>query len=211
MNNPLIYNDLLGVIERYKKRIEVAGLTFDSMKSGSIEKQILRHQVHADSIKTFNPRILDIGCGLGSFYLFLEGKMEFTYKGIDIVPEYIDYCKSNFSNCTFELKNVFENGINETFDNIILSQVLNNRYQHSDNMEVLERMIEICFECTNVGLSIDLMSKYVDFEINDLYYYSPEKVFTIAKKFTKRVMLRHDYRPYEFCIQLYKENSTQYF
>ena len=127
------------------------------------------------------------------------------------MPEYIDYCKLNYPKCQFELRNILENGINGTFDNIILSQVLNNKYSHSDNMVVLERMIEVCFEHTTVALSIDFMSKYVDFENDDLYYYSPETVFTLAKKFTKRVVLRHDYRPYEFCIQLYKENVMPFF
>jgi 2-polyprenyl-3-methyl-5-hydroxy-6-metoxy-1,4-benzoquinol methylase len=210
MKNPLNDKDLLSVAERYKKRIEEFGVTFDSLKSGSVEKQMLRHSVHLDSFRTENPSVLDIGCGLGSFYVFLEDKLKFEYTGIDIIPEYIDYCKANYTNCSFELKNVFETGIGANYDNIVLSQVLNNRYKDSDNMAVLERMMEMCFEKANVGVSIDLMSDYVDFKIDDLYYYSPEKVFSLARKFTKRVMLRHDYRPFEFCVQLYKENVGLY-
>jgi len=32
-------------------------------------------------------------------------------------------------------------------------------------------------------------------------------MFCIAKKLTRRVALRHDYMPFEFCLFLYKDDS----
>ena len=70
----------------------------------------------------------------------------------------------------------------------------------------MKEMINICYQNSNIGVSIDMMSKYVDFESKELFYYSPEEIFSYCKGLTKRVCLRHDYGPYEFCIQLYHDD-----
>jgi 2-polyprenyl-3-methyl-5-hydroxy-6-metoxy-1,4-benzoquinol methylase len=201
-------SDLNYIKNRYEKRIEEHGVTFDSLKSGSTEKQQIRHQIHTSSFRTSSPSVLDIGCGLGDFYRYLvDNKISCHYTGFDIMKQYVEFCKENYPNCDFQERNVLENGIDKSYDNIVLSQVLNNRYQKSDNMEVMKQMLTECFEHANVAVSIDMMSEYVDFKSEELYYYSPEKIFSFAKTLTKRVAIRHDYRPYEFCIQLYKMES----
>lgn len=201
-------DDLNYVKERYQKRIQEHGVSFDSMKSGSEEKQLIRHKVHASSLLTSNPSVLDIGCGLGDFYRYLgNNEISCTYSGYDIIEEYVGFCKSNYAGCNFEVRNVLENDIDGMYDNIVLSQVLNNRYQKSDNMEVMQQMISACFEHANVAVSIDMMSDHVDFKSEELFYYSPEKIFSFAKTLTKRVILRHDYRPYEFCLQLFQMDA----
>lgn len=70
-------NDVLNVINRYKNRIEQFGVSFDSMKSGSVEKKIIRHSIHASSIKNNNPEILDIGFKMG-----ISTKVDVTADGV---------------------------------------------------------------------------------------------------------------------------------
>ncbi len=208
MKKTLDESDLNYVRGRYKKRIDEHGLTFDSLKSGSVEKQLIRHKIHVTSFVTPSPSVLDIGCGMGDFYRYLaDNNIPCQYSGYDIMKEYIEFCKKNYPGSYFEERNVLEQGIDKMYDNIVLSQVLNNRYSKSDNMEVMKQMLVECFAHANVAVSIDMMSEYVDFKSDELYYYSPEKIFSFAKTLTKRVAIRHDYRPYEFCIQLYKMDA----
>jgi hypothetical protein len=49
-----------------------------------------------------------------------------------------------------------------------------------------------------------MLSTYVDYQEQHLYYYHPEQIFSMAKAISSRVLLRHDFAPFEFCIQLYK-------
>ena len=84
-----------------------------------------------------------------------------------------------------------------------MSQVLNNRYSSSDNFQVMCQAIQLAYNHSNHSVSIDMMSSYVDFENPELYYYQPEEIFKFAKSLTKKVKLLHDYRPFEFCIQLF--------
>lgn len=203
--------DAMSVIKRYQQRIAEHGTTFASLNSGSEAKQNIRHEVHASALLGPNPSILEIGCGLGDFYKYLcQRKRDCSYHGYDIVPEYVERCRQLFPESTFEYRNVFRDGIEGIYDTIVMSQVLNNRYQRSDNVQVMKRAIELSFEHTRISVSVDMISSYVDFQNPDLFYYSPEEVFRIAKNIASRVILRHDYRGFEFCIQLFHDGVEGY-
>ena len=204
-------DDVNQVIQRYQRRIAEHGATFASLNSGSEEKQAIRQSVHASALRGERPSILEIGCGLGDFYKYLitQGR-DCSYDGYDIVPEYITECQRVYPQSKFEVRNIFLDGIEGSYDTVVMSQVLNNRYQKSDNMQVMQRALELAFEHTRVSVSVDMLSTYVDFRNTDLFYYAPEEIFRLAKAVTPRVVLRHDYRAFEFCIQLFHEGAEGY-
>ena len=63
------------------------------------------------------------------------------------------------------------------------------------------------FKISNKGIAMDFMSTYVDFKRKGSFHASPEKIFKIAKTISKRVVIRHDYLPFEFCVYIYKNNK----
>ena len=203
--------DISQVVRRYQQRIAEHGPTFASLNSGDEKKQTLRHGVLATALRGPNPSILEVGCGLGDFYKYLlQQQQECSYRGYDIVPEYIAECRRTYPQAEFELHNIFLEGIEGAYDTIVMSQVLNNRYQKSDNMQVMQRALALAFEHTRVSVAVDMLSTYVDYRNPDLYYYSPEEIFRVAKTISPRVVLRHDYRAFEFCVQLFHEDVEGY-
>jgi SAM-dependent methyltransferase len=205
-SSPLAHEDAEAVVRRYQARIIEHGTTFDSMASGSVEKQRIRHSIHATALRGERPQVLDVGCGLGQFYHYLrETGRDCAYTGYDIVPEYVAACRELYPQAQFEERNIFEDGIGVVYDTIVMSQVLNNRYQASDNMAVMRRALALAFEHTRTSVSVDMMSAYVDFQNPDLFYYAPEAIFSLARSITRRVIIRHDYRPFEFCVQLFHD------
>lgn len=207
MTNPVLNpDDLRYVVGRYQQRIAEHGATFASLNSGSEEKQAMRHSVHASALRGAKPSILEIGSGLAGFYRYLgQHKQDCSYHGYDVVPEYIAECRRMYPKASFEVRNIFVDGIDGMYDTIVMSQVLNNRYQRSDNMQVMKRALELAFEHTRVSVSVDMLSTYVDFRNPELFYYAPEELFRVAKAITARVVIRHDYRAFEFCIQLFHQ------
>jgi len=204
-------DDITQVVRRYQQRIAEHGTTFASLNSGSLEKQELRHEVHCCALRGRKPSILEVGCGLGDFYKhLLSHEIECTYHGYDIVPEYITECQRLYPSTEFRLRNIFTEGIDGCYDTIVMSQVLNNRYEKSDNLRVMRRALELAFKHSRISLSVDMLSRYVDFCNPDLFYYSPEEIFGIAKSLAPRVVIRHDYRAFEFCIQIYHEEAGGY-
>lgn len=203
--------DLGAVVDRYKTRIREHGLTTKSLNSGGPEKQRLRHQVHASAVLSDQADVLDVGCGLGEFYAYLKSVgWHGRYVGYDVVEPYIAECRQCFPEATFECRNILEAGISCSVDTIVMSQVFNNRYQHSDNVKVSQTAISLAFQSTKTSVSIDMMSSYVDYQNPALFYYEPEVMFKFAKSVTRRVRLRHDYRPFEFCLQLFHEDAPDY-
>jgi SAM-dependent methyltransferase len=199
------------VVERYQRRIAEHGPTFASLNSGNEEKQKLRHSVHASALLGATPSILEVGCGLGDFYKYLQAQnRDCAYHGYDIVPEYVAECRRIYPRAKFELRNIFADGIDGTYDTVVMSQVLNNRYQKSDNMQVMQRALEMSFQHSRVSVSVDMLSTYVDFHNPDLFYYPPEEIFRIAKAIAPRVLIRHDYRAFEFCLQLFHMEAEGY-
>jgi len=204
-------DDVSLVIQRYQRRIAEHGATFASLNSGNEEKQAIRQWVHASALRRERPSILEIGCGLGDFYKYLIGKnRDCRYHGYDIVPEYVAECQRVYPQAKFEVRNIFLDGIEGCYDTIVMSQVLNNRYQKSDNMEVMQRALELAFQHTLISVSVDMLSTYVDFRNPDLFYYSPEEIFRMAKAIAPRVLIRHDYRAFEFCVQLFHPEAEGY-
>ncbi len=204
-------DDLNSVVERYQRRIAEHGPTFASLNSGSEEKQNLRHSVHATALRGAKPSILEIGCGLGDFYKYLVGRrIECAYHGYDIVPEYIAECRRTHPQAKFEVRNIFLEGIEGAYDTVVMSQVLNNRYLKSDNMQVMQRALQLAFQHTRISVSVDMLSTYVDFRNPDLFYYSPEEIFRVAKTIATRVLIRHDYRAFEFSVQLFHKEAEGY-
>lgn len=203
--------DLLNVVKRYQQRIAEHGTTFASLNSGSEAKQNIRHEVHASALRGAKPSILEIGCGIGDFYKYLaRHQRACSYFGYDIVPEYINHCRGLYPEASFEQRNIFQAGIDGIYDTVVMSQVLNNRYQRSDNIQVMKCALELGFEHTRVSVSVDMISSYVDFQNPELFYYSPEDIFRLAKSISPRVLLRHDYRAFEFCIQLFHDGVEGY-
>ena len=203
--------DVSRVIQRYRERIAEHGATFASLNSGSEEKQAIRQWVHASALRGERPSILEVGCGLGDFYKYLKTqKRDCSYHGYDIVPEYVAECQRAFPQAKFDVRNIFLSGIEGNYDTVVMSQVLNNRYQKSDNMQVMRHALELTFQHTRVSVSVDMLSTYVDFRNPDLFYYSPEDIFRIAKTIAPRVLIRHDYRAFEFCVQLFHPEAEGY-
>jgi SAM-dependent methyltransferase len=204
-------DDVSLVIQRYQRRIAEHGATFASLNSGSEEKQAIRQWAHASALRGERPSILEVGCGIGDFYRYLVGqKQDCSYSGYDIVPEYVAECQRAYPQANFEVRNIFLDGIVGTYDTIVMSQVLNNRYQKSDNMQVMQSALELSFQHTRVSVSVDMLSTYVDFRNPDLYYYSPEEIFRMAKAIAPRLLIRHDYRAFEFCVQLFHPEAEGY-
>lgn len=67
---------------------------------------------------------------------------------------------------------------------------------------MLMKMFELC----NKGVAANFVSSYVDFRNENLYYAKPEEIFSFCKTLSRRMVLRHDYMPFEFCIYIYKDD-----
>lgn len=191
-------------IARYNERLLKYG--YNPKTLGWLKgRQGIRYSVLTSIGNINNSSILDVGCGFGDLYGFLlYKKLSCKYVGIDVNPKLIQVGISRYPKAKFIEGNI-ENGIiRKKFDWIIISGMFN--YKHAKKYEYIETILKKIFSSCKKGIAVDFMTDYVDFRNSNANYVSPEKIFKICKKISERVVLRHDYMPYEFSVFMYKDN-----
>jgi len=192
--------------ERYNQRFDNYGVDIKTLASGNIKRQKIRYNVITQVGITNNSTVLDIGCGFADYYDYLKQKgIHIKYTGYDINSNFIKICKERYPEASFETTDIQNITQTNKHDYVISSQVFNNKLVKGDNEEIIRNVIKKSYEICNKGVAIDMLTKYVDFMEDGLYYYSPEEIFKFCKTLTKRVLLRHDYPLYEFMVYLYKD------
>ena len=199
-------DEKLAAIERYNERLKKYG--YDPRTLGWLKgRQPVRFKVLSEIGDLNGCSILDVGCGFGDLYGFLIKRgLNIAYTGIDINSNLIEIARKKYPDACFEIKDILIDEINQKFDYILLSGVFN--FKLSDNKTFIQNMLKKMFELCNKGVAADFMSTYVDFKNADAYYASPEQIFSFCKALSRRVVLRHDYMPFEFCVHVYKDDKV---
>ena len=153
--------------------------------------------------KMQNSKILDVGCGFGDLSSFLKSQYQIKYLGVDINPKFIEIAKQRNPKTRFEVRDIEKKKIKEKFDWVFAVGTTNK----AGSYEYIENLLIQMLKVAKKGVAMDFMSSYVDFKASGSFHTSPEKIFKIAKNLSKRVVLRHDYLPFEFCVYIYKNNK----
>lgn len=195
------------VIERYNNRLKQFGVSIEALNSGTEDRRQLRFDILRDVGITAGDRVLDLGCGFGDFYLYCRNKdLRVDYLGVDINPALVAEARNRFPGVRFEVKDIQKEDVPEV-DYVVSTSSFNMVLDKQDNYKFVEDILRKSYAVARKGVAIDFMSDYVEFRGPDkeIFYYSPEKIFSIAKKISKRVCLRHDYRLFDFCIYIYSD------
>jgi ubiquinone/menaquinone biosynthesis C-methylase UbiE len=165
--------------------------------------QSIRFQVLSEIANLKNATVLDVGCGFGDLCRFLEKKkLNVKYYGVDINQDFIDVAKKRNPHGKFELRDIEKNPFNRKFDYVFGAGIFT-LASFKNAKPIIKEQFRICKK----GVAIDFVSTYVTYKDDFLFYTDPEKMFKFAKTLTKRVTLRHDYKPYEYCMYLHKNDK----
>ena len=152
--------------------------------------------------------ILDLGCGTGHLASYLKQKgLAFEYTGIDLVQEVLD--AGQLKHPKFKFITPTELDQNVIFDYVLISGTFNNLVE--DNRRFYQEKLTQYFNHTRIGLAVNMLSQYVDYFDDGLFYEYPETVFKFAKThLSQRVSLRNEYQlkpsilPFEFTTYIYR-------
>jgi ubiquinone/menaquinone biosynthesis C-methylase UbiE len=145
-------------------------------------------------------RVLDVGCGFGDFYTFLQerGQSPAEYYGVDISDEILAIAEDNNPEGTYENRNVlvdpFEDG---RFDVVVEFGLLNYSLEKVSNEAYLREFMRTCYGFGDAVI-VNCLSSYRegDWEYEEfVHYYDPEKAFGFAQELTRNIVLKHDFEP----------------
>ena len=182
--------------EKYTKKFGKEN-NYKSLGWGSENSQIIRFEI-LKQINGFieNDSVLDVGCGHGDFCKYFK-----KYKGIDIRESVIEIAKIKYSNFLFESKTIFDEENN--FDWIFGSGIFGfNRPDWNEN--VLENLNEM-IKKANKGVGVNFLSSLTNGSKDlEMKYTNPSEIVELISKLNKKFLLRHDYRPNDMTIYIFK-------
>lgn len=201
--------NLNDIIIRYNERYRQYGYSEKSL-GWTKNKQDIRFNVLTEMIKEDNFSILDIGCGFGDINRVLHCRFKnYQYTGIDIIEAFIEEGKKRYSSSDVEfvtgdfLKYKFV----KKYDYIVASGIFNHQLSDQSNYEYFESVTEKSIQLARKSISFDFLSDKVDYRLENTFHNSPETILSIAYLFSRRIILRNDYMPFEFSITINKQDS----
>ena len=171
-------------------------------------KQHHRFQVLCDIGVRNSCSIIDFGCGLADLYAYCRSRFDkIKYLGVEINPALVDECRRKYPEIDVRCMDILTDDLNEQVDFVLISGTFNYPFRFSDNYGFIEASLTELFKIARIGIAADFFSTSVDYRTEELFYSDPKLIFDIAQRLSKRVTLRHDYFPFEFCIYLYTDDS----
>lgn len=192
------------IITQYNERLKKYG--YNPQTLGWFEgRQPLRFTILSEIGDFNNCSVLDVGCGFGDLYGFLTKKFhDVQYTGIDINPRLIAIARTIYPGIHVMVKDFHEAVLDTQFDWVVSSGVFND--YASENIPFVQEMVKKMFVMCTKGVAVDFMSNYAGLKGKNTCYTVPEELFAFCKTLSKRIVLRHDYMPFEFCVYIYKND-----
>lgn len=194
--------------EHYQKLLAEHGDNHKAAQWADRASQELRFQ-YLTEIANLNDRLLlDFGCGTAHLATYLKDRgVVFDYIGVDIVPGLLDLAKRKHPEFRFGKMEDFKD---IDVDYAFVCGVFNHKIP--DNRGFYQQTIRELFNKVKKGVAFNMMSSYVDYYDDSLFYEKPENVFSFIKEeITDLITLRNDYRikrnapPFDFTVYLYKD------
>lgn len=206
-------NDKLSVISRYTDRYEKFGYSQKSL-GWDKGKQDIRFDVLTSEWDFKDAAVLDIGCGFGDFYRFANNKFGSLrkYTGLEIVPSLIDKGRELYgSNSEFEIipASITEWEPRVVYDYAVISGLFNFKLEggNKDNYEFVDFVLKQSMSAVSKGVASNFLSDKVDYEYENTFHSNPGRILEISYKFTRNLILKNDYFPFEFTVLLNKNDA----
>jgi SAM-dependent methyltransferase len=202
-------------IDRYNDRLKSFGYDPRSLGwgEGGRERQNLRFK-ELIAIQNFLSNsvasILDVGCGFADFFEYLSSNhLPIEYAGIDINPKLLEVAREihgrnlMVAQCDIlDEKQLEANCSIRASDIVVASGIFNFKLDGQDQLSYIEAMLRKMYDMSNYGVAVDFMTTYVDWHAEGAFHMDPAILFKMAKSISSKVIMRHDYLPYEYCIYL---------
>ena len=203
--------DIEALSNHYSGLVKRHGDAPESAQYADRETQERRMAVLCEIGVAKHSKVLDFGCGTGQLLSFLQRSLGFEgeYVGYDISPEAIELARSTHPAGRFEVRDILDQAAEEMFDYVLVSGVFNNLI--SDNRAFFEAISRRLMQQAEVGYAFNMLSRFVDYFDDGLYYEDPLHAFRFCKEqLSPLVTLRHDYAvrpgsiPFEFSIYVHR-------
>jgi SAM-dependent methyltransferase len=188
-------------IERYNSRLDQYG--HDARTLGWTKRQhLLRYEILLSywDFSLADSELLDFGYGFGDMYDHCRrsGRTGVRYHGVDLNARLIEAGRARYPEVDLRALDIAVDGLPQSYDVIVASGVYN--FRMADNWGFVRETFDIFRTKARRGFAANFITDRVDFREDSLYYADPCAVLDLAYSYSKRVVLRQDYMPFEFTV-----------
>ncbi len=194
----------------YDRCFERYGDCAQGMDWPDAEGARLRYGVMADLLSEPGAEVLDLGCGAGHFWEYLQatGRTDLRYRGIDLSDTMVRHCCAKFPGIPFERADVLTDPSRlGKVDYAVLNGVLTEKLtaDHDAMFGAARQLLTTVFGAVRRGMAFNVMSKHVDWERDDLFHLPYDDMARfVVQDLSRRHVIRADYGLYEYTVYVFK-------
>jgi len=210
------------IAEYFEGLLEKHGDHYLSLDWNSKESQLVRFSVLLDIISFAQKKddfsILDVGCGIGHFYEFLQetnllDALKIDYSGIDISGKMIDFSKKKYPKIDFRVIDLISDKFDKTYDYLACSGIFNVRMADiASHKETVKKMLSRMYHLSDHGVSANFLAQSSLYlvpegetpETSKYVFFAEEEVISWVKAISESYIVRHDYHPGDFTVYMLK-------
>jgi len=206
MSPPNWERDTARDIAFYSALVGEHGISHRALDWGSQASQRLRFEVLAGLGEFSGASVLDVGCGLGDFWLWCrESGRNCDYTGVDITPAMAELARARLPGVRFDVGTAQQYAA-ASFDYVVASGIFAKR-EH-EPLRYLEQQVASMFDICRKGLAFNSLSAWGPQAGQGEFIADPLAVLDFCSGLTARVVLRHDYLAHDFTIYMYREAAA---
>lgn len=188
----------------YQQSFKRFGFSPKSLQWQSQKAQLLRFYQITNSLDFDHRSILDVGCGFGDILPLLSKSFhDFTFTGVDLVPEFINLASSHYPQHQFFIHDYFADPLPDFYDIIICSGALNSR---NLSMSARFKIIKIMFDNCRYSLAFNMSGAHPqpkNIKSNKVFYADSAEVCQFVATLTSNYIFLNQYHPKDFTFILY--------
>lgn len=215
MTDPKVRPAYQEIIEHYEKCLETHGDTHLGVDWPNREDAATRYKIMLGVITEPAPhpvKLLDFGCGAGHLLEFIEAEQlnHIDYIGLDISPKFTAVCRSKWPERAFIETDILIDQIRlPAVDYLVMNGVFTEKrgLAYDKMFGYMHDTLRKAWPSVGKGMAVNVMSKNVDWERDDLFYLDKTEFSTCIKKdLSPHFKFCSDYGLYEYTAYIYKSS-----
>lgn len=172
----------------------------------------LRYRIMLEGIRPHWARplqLLDFGCGASHLYEYMQSRSYagIVYSGLDLSSRYLNLSRAKHPGLRYYHVDLLDpsNSL-PTFDYVVLNGVFNYKGDatHESMWNYCQSLLLQVARHARLGFAFNVMSKYVDWERDDLFHLPLEAACDfLSTHVSRHFTTRHDYGLYEYTVYAY--------
>lgn len=196
-------------IEKYNTAVIKYGISRKSVLWDDPQTQYLRFYELVKHLDLNDRRktALDIGCGNGELYKFLNFLgYRGGYVGYDINEMLCNQARNRFQGIDVQCRDIMNEEVTKGFDYVVLSGLFNINVGQSSDW--VQSFLKKMYALSNEVLVFNMISTHVTYRDEGMFYMDPAEVLSFCLgNLSKRTTLAHHNLPYNYTVTVYKDET----